>query len=199
MVSGSHLEPMTRFLFSVWRLRVSWFGAPSLTWGWVCNSLVQLLLGLARAVTLGSISHRTQTILYCLIWDSPNLEGQVPIFISPRNIQTRCSFRSVSISKKSLCLSTNLSKVTHLQVHWLYIWSSKLTMRTKETFKKKRTLCMRMTECMWVFICTTVISLEHESCQKCNFLSQYSINKPPFKKLYDCETWSFISYEKLQN
>jgi hypothetical protein len=25
------------------------------------------------------------TILYCLIWDSPNLEGQVPVFISPRN------------------------------------------------------------------------------------------------------------------
>jgi hypothetical protein len=24
-------------------------------------------------------------ILYCLIWDSPNLEGQVPVFISPRN------------------------------------------------------------------------------------------------------------------
>jgi hypothetical protein len=22
---------------------------------------------------------------YCLIWDSPNLEGQVPVFISPRN------------------------------------------------------------------------------------------------------------------
>jgi hypothetical protein len=28
--------------------------APSLTRGWVCNLLVQLLLGLARAVTLGS-------------------------------------------------------------------------------------------------------------------------------------------------
>jgi hypothetical protein len=25
------------------------------------------------------------TILYCLIWDYPNLEGQVPVFISPRN------------------------------------------------------------------------------------------------------------------
>jgi hypothetical protein len=25
------------------------------------------------------------TILYCLIWDSPNLEAQVPVFISPRN------------------------------------------------------------------------------------------------------------------
>jgi hypothetical protein len=25
------------------------------------------------------------TIFYCLIRDSPNLEGQVPVFISPRN------------------------------------------------------------------------------------------------------------------
>jgi hypothetical protein len=24
-------------------------------------------------------------LFYCLIWDSPNLEGQVPVFISPRN------------------------------------------------------------------------------------------------------------------
>jgi hypothetical protein len=59
LVSGSHLEPMTRFLFSVWRLRVSWCVAPSLTRGWVYNLLVQLLLGLARAVTLGSKSRRT--------------------------------------------------------------------------------------------------------------------------------------------
>jgi hypothetical protein len=57
--SGSHLEPMIRFLFSVWRLRVSWCVAPSLTRGWVCNLIVQLLLGLARAVTLESKSSRT--------------------------------------------------------------------------------------------------------------------------------------------
>jgi hypothetical protein len=34
-------------------LRVCYFVAPSLTRGRVCNLLVQLLLGLARAVTLG--------------------------------------------------------------------------------------------------------------------------------------------------
>jgi hypothetical protein len=59
LVSGSHLEPMTRFLFSVWRLQVSWYGAPSLIRRWVCNLLVQLLLGLARAVTHRSKSCRT--------------------------------------------------------------------------------------------------------------------------------------------
>jgi hypothetical protein len=81
----SHLEPMTRFQFSVWQLRDFFCRALSLTRGWACNLLVQLLLGLARAITLGSKSRRTQTIFYCIIWDSPNLEGKVPVFISPRN------------------------------------------------------------------------------------------------------------------
>jgi hypothetical protein len=84
-VPGFRLVPLTRFLISLWRLQVSWCGAPSLTRGRVCNLLVQLLLDLARAVTLGSKSRRTQTIFYCLIWDSPNLVVQFPVFISPRN------------------------------------------------------------------------------------------------------------------
>jgi hypothetical protein len=59
LVSGFHLEPMARFFFPVWQLQVSWCGAPSLTRGWACNLLVQLLLGLARTVTLRSNSRRT--------------------------------------------------------------------------------------------------------------------------------------------
>jgi hypothetical protein len=59
LVSGSCLERMTRFFFPVWQLWVSWSSAPSLARGWVCNSLLQLLLGLARAVTLGSNSRWT--------------------------------------------------------------------------------------------------------------------------------------------
>jgi hypothetical protein len=81
----SHLCPMTRFLLSLWRLPVSWYEAPSLTRGWVCNLLVQLLLGLARVVTLGSKSRRTHGhILLYHLW-LPNLKGQVPVFIFPRN------------------------------------------------------------------------------------------------------------------
>jgi hypothetical protein len=38
---------------------------------------VQSLNGASRAEHVA--------ILYCLIWDSTNLEGQVPVFISPRN------------------------------------------------------------------------------------------------------------------
>jgi hypothetical protein len=41
------------------QLRLCYFVAPSLTRGRVCNLLVQLLLGLTRAVTLGSKSRRT--------------------------------------------------------------------------------------------------------------------------------------------
>jgi hypothetical protein len=43
------------------QLRIFYFVAPSLTRGLVCNLLVQLLLGLARAVTLGSKSRRTHS------------------------------------------------------------------------------------------------------------------------------------------
>jgi hypothetical protein len=84
LVSGSHLELINRF-FSVLTIAGFLMWASSLTRGWICNSLVQLLLGLARAVTLESDSRKLTTIFYCLIWDSPHLEGQVPVFISPRN------------------------------------------------------------------------------------------------------------------
>jgi hypothetical protein len=54
----------------------------SLTRGWICR--LQLLLFLASAVILGSQSRGTHChILLSQIRDSPNLEGQVPIFISP--------------------------------------------------------------------------------------------------------------------
>jgi hypothetical protein len=47
---------------------------------------LQLLLALASAVILRSESHVTHGhILLCQIRDFPNLEGQVPVSISPRN------------------------------------------------------------------------------------------------------------------
>jgi hypothetical protein len=55
-----------------------------LTRGWVCR--LQLLLVLASAVILRSDSRGTHDhILLSQIRDSPNLEGQVPVCISPRN------------------------------------------------------------------------------------------------------------------
>jgi hypothetical protein len=63
-----------------WQLWVSWCGAPSLTRGWVCDLLVQLLPGLARAVTLGSESRRTHDHILL-----SHLRLQVPLFKPPRN------------------------------------------------------------------------------------------------------------------
>jgi hypothetical protein len=52
--------------------------------GWVC--CLQLLLVLASAVILRSASSGIHDhVLLSRIQESPNLEGQVPIFISPRN------------------------------------------------------------------------------------------------------------------
>jgi hypothetical protein len=54
----------------IWQLRVCWFGAPSLTRGWVCH--LQLLLALASAVIFGPESRRTRGhILLSQIWDFP--------------------------------------------------------------------------------------------------------------------------------
>jgi hypothetical protein len=58
-------------------------GAPSLTRGPICH--LQLLLVLASAVIYGYESGGTQDhILLFQIQDFPNLEEQVPVFISPR-------------------------------------------------------------------------------------------------------------------
>jgi hypothetical protein len=69
---------------TVRQLQVCWCEAPSLTRGWICR--LKLLLALASAIILGSESRGTHDhILQSHIRDSPNLEGQVPVFISPRN------------------------------------------------------------------------------------------------------------------
>jgi hypothetical protein len=58
--------------------------AGPLTRGWVCR--LQLLLDLASAVILGSEFRGAHNrILLSQIRDSTNLEGQAPVFISPRN------------------------------------------------------------------------------------------------------------------
>jgi hypothetical protein len=62
--------------------------ASSLTRGWICR--LQLLLTLASAVILRSESRETHDhILLSQIRNSPNQEGQVPVFISPRNRVSR--------------------------------------------------------------------------------------------------------------
>jgi hypothetical protein len=73
-----------QMLITVRQLRICWCGSLSLTRGQVCR--LQLLLVLASAGILGFESSVTRDHnLLSQIRDSWNLEGQVPVFISPRN------------------------------------------------------------------------------------------------------------------
>jgi hypothetical protein len=53
--------------------------------GRVCNLLCNCFLALPEQSLLGRSPAELTTIFYCLIWVSHNLEGQVLLFISPRN------------------------------------------------------------------------------------------------------------------
>jgi hypothetical protein len=69
-------------------------------WGAISDKRMdhlQLLLALASAVIFGSESRETHmTIFYCpQIQDSPNLEGQVPIFISSRNRMAQLNLQAL--------------------------------------------------------------------------------------------------------
>jgi hypothetical protein len=78
------------------QLRVCYFVAPSLTRGLVCNLLYNCFWALPEQSLLGQSSAELTAIFYCLIWDSPNLEGQVPVFISPKfKFKLYCDRRSV--------------------------------------------------------------------------------------------------------
>jgi hypothetical protein len=79
--SGAH----DQICITVGHLQSSCWGATSLTGGQVCNLLVQF------DVTLRSKSLRT----HCLIWDSLNLEGQVPVFIFPMNRVAQLHIRAL--------------------------------------------------------------------------------------------------------
>jgi hypothetical protein len=67
------------------QLRLCYFVAPCLTREWFCNLLYNCFWALPEQSLLGRIPAELTAIFYCLIWDSPNLEGQAPVFISPRN------------------------------------------------------------------------------------------------------------------
>jgi hypothetical protein len=72
------------FIFQLNNCDYSPYVTSSLTRRQVCR--LKLLLVLASAVILRSESRGTHDyILLSQIRDSPNLDGQVPVFISPRN------------------------------------------------------------------------------------------------------------------
>jgi hypothetical protein len=92
------------------QLRVCYFVAPSLTRGRVCNLLTICFWALSDHSLLGRSPPELTTIFYCLIWDFLNLEGQAPVFISPRfmtsNHQTKLPWQ-YSASSLSDPKSTN--------------------------------------------------------------------------------------------
>jgi hypothetical protein len=67
------------------QLQFCYFVAPSLTRGRVCNVLYNCFWALKEHSHLCPSPAELTAIFYCLIWDTTNLEGQVPVFISPRN------------------------------------------------------------------------------------------------------------------
>jgi hypothetical protein len=73
-----------QIFFSVWQLWISWCLAPSLTRGSVIH-LYNFFWALPEQSLSGPSPAELTTILYCLIWDSPNPEGHVPVFISASN------------------------------------------------------------------------------------------------------------------
>jgi hypothetical protein len=89
LVSGTHLGPVTNIYFVLEiffrQLRACYSVAPFLTRGRVCNLLNNCFWTLPEQSLLGRSPTELTTIFYCLIWDYPNLESQVHVFISPKN------------------------------------------------------------------------------------------------------------------
>jgi hypothetical protein len=82
--SGTHDQFFFCLEISFRQLRLCYFVAPSLTRGRVCNLLVQLLLGLTRAVTLGSKSRRTHGhILLSYLRLPPTWRARFPYLYPP--------------------------------------------------------------------------------------------------------------------
>jgi hypothetical protein len=83
VLAPSPLIPNDQYFFQMSAYGYSPYITFPLTGGWVCR--LQLLLALATAVILRSPAG-LMTIFYCLRFKTPpNVEGQVPVCISPRN------------------------------------------------------------------------------------------------------------------
>jgi hypothetical protein len=87
----------SNFIFQLNTCGYSPYVTSSLRRGWVCR--LQLLVVLASVVILRSESCRTHDhIVLSQIRNSPNLEGQVPVSVSPRNRVARlCSLTLGSV------------------------------------------------------------------------------------------------------
>jgi hypothetical protein len=84
------------FIFQLNTCGYSPYVTSSLTRGWICR--LQLLLVFPSAVILRSQSRETRDhVLLSHISDSPNMEGQVHVFISPINTVVRLYYQALVV------------------------------------------------------------------------------------------------------
>jgi hypothetical protein len=115
-VSGFHLGPLTRFYVALLLSFDNYVVLLSMRPLWRENGSVIYLYNCFWTLPEQSHLSRSPTeltaIFYCLIWDSPNLEGQVPVFISPRN-------RVAQIYPRALC-SLSVASYDSRGLRWRY-------------------------------------------------------------------------------
>jgi hypothetical protein len=87
------------------QLRGCNFVAPSLTGGRVCKLLYNCFWALLEQSLLGRSPAELTALFYCLIWDSTNLEGQVPVFRS-RIMQCDISNATIGRAAWEACSAT---------------------------------------------------------------------------------------------
>jgi hypothetical protein len=108
-----------QIVINVRQLRVCWYGALSLTRKQFCR--LQLLLVLFSAVISGSESCGTRDhISLSQIRNFPNLEGEVSVFISPRNRVARLYTHALG----SLFVASNDSQGYDGSIHTSHNWTT---------------------------------------------------------------------------
>jgi hypothetical protein len=137
--SGTRDQHFFLLEISFRQLRVCYFVAPSLTGGRVCNLHYNCFCALPEQSLLGRSPAELTAIFYCLIWDSPNLEGQIPVFISLRNRVAQLYPRALDspfvASYDSQSYGGGILTRLHKARFWLYseqaIWYAFLRLRYK--------------------------------------------------------------------
>jgi hypothetical protein len=107
-----------------------------LTWGALSDERtgrLQLLLGLASAVILGPSTAELDHILLSHIRDSLNLEGQVSVFISPRNSVDQLYIQTLGFSYRRLLRLAELRcRYSNLPPHWRIFFKYIYSVRTSQ-------------------------------------------------------------------
>jgi hypothetical protein len=106
------------------QLWVCYFVVPSMTRGRVCNLLYNCFWALSEQSLLGRSPAELTAIFYCLVWDSPHLEGQGPVFISPRNRVAQLYLRALGSLFVASYDSQGLRRVSQLSIYSRYIVTS---------------------------------------------------------------------------